>query len=736
VSQPLSLTELANKYGSDKGNAVRFRHNYTSLYDRIFAPLRLQRIRLLEIGLAVGGPEGGGPIERRADAPSIAMWLDYFPNAEIYGFDISDFSHVRHPRFHFIRGDLGSREDLVRLAAMAPQFDIIIDDGSHASFHQQLALNCLFGRLAPDGLYVIENLHWQPLAFQAALPAVPKTGMLLHDALVRRNDAGSAALPADQLRAIRQWTQSFSLFPSFCDDGIANKLAVLRKLPTPAEPTGDSRPVVRSFDLFDTLVARRCFEPHAVFREVEHRATQPGFAARRIAAEAKLYGAPYTLDNIYRRLAQDTAADGADADRLRDLELAVEREMLFPIAQHCAEFAAGDIVVSDMYLPGAFLQELVSETCRLPASRLFVSAEGKRNGTIWPTVRRTCTPAEHLGDNEVTDVRSARAAGIPARLTTVARRTAIEVDLAAAGYEPLANLVREARLRIWASDETQRHVQRLQIETNFPLLFVATLHLVAVAAQHGWRRILFSGRDCFLWAELYRALAPLLGAAPSASYFHSSRLVRFHPSVDYIAYIASLCGGEPSVMVDICGTGWSLNRLAERIPEPAPAIFLVHHADMSLRGYYEHYAPVRVPIAPLACIRRGIVNHENEVFEELNRAPYPLLKDVAATGTGFQPVFLAEDGAESVPATLQLHHAAFRSAVALLGTLRAEQVAAMRRADHAAMVVRIYRDMEGQFRHVSQFWPQKLREEKFVKDFIERHGPNAARDAAAPVEKV
>jgi hypothetical protein len=700
------------------------------LYDRIFAPLRLQRIRLLEIGLAIGGPDGGGPIERRAGAPSIAMWLEYFPHAEIYGFDISDFSHIRHPRFRFIRGDLGSREDLARLAAVVPQFDIIIDDGSHASFHQQLALNCLFGRLALGGLYVIESLHWQPPAFQTALPAVPKTAVLLHDVLVRRADVGSVALPVGQLRAIRQCTESFSLLPSFCDDGIAEKLAVLRRLPAAA--VGDALPAVRSFDLFDTLVARRCVEPHAVFHEVERRAAHPGFAAQRIAAEATLYGSPYTLDDIYRRLARDTGVGGTAVGWLRDMELAVEREMLFPIAQHCAAFTAGDVVVSDMYLPEAFLQELVSGTCRLAASRLFASAEGKRSGTIWPIVRRTCTPLEHVGDNEVTDVRSARSAGIPARLTVVAGRTTIEADLAASGYAPLSNLIREARLRSWSSDAAERHVQRLQMQANFPLLFVATLQLVALAAQHGWRRILFSGRDCFLWAELYRALAPLLGTVPSGSYFHSSRIVRSYPSADYIAYVASLCGGEPSVMVDVCGTGWSLNRLAEHLPAPTPAIFLVHHADMPLRDYYDRHAPVAVPIAPLSCIRRGIVNHENEVFEELNRAPYPLLTDVTATGTAFEPVFVAGDGA--APATLQLHHAAFRSAVALLGTLRAEQVTAMRGADHAAMVGRIYRGMEGQFRHVSQLWPQKLREETMIKQFIEQQA--ASRAGTAPAEKV
>jgi hypothetical protein len=471
---------------------------------------------------------------------------------------------------------------------------------------------------------------------------------------------------------------------------------------------------VRSFDLFDTLVARRCVEPHAAFREIERRAARPGFAA-----DAKLHGAPYTLDDIYRRLIQDTGISDADAGRLRDLELTVERKMLFPIAQHCAEFVAGDIVVSDMYLPGEFLQELVSRTCRLPAARLFVSAEGKRNATIWPIVHGACTAVEHVGDNPVTDLRSARAVGVPARLSTIARRTAIEADLASAGYEPLGNLIREARLRTWPANEMARHLQRLQIQANFPLLFVATLELVNIAEQRGWRRIQFSGRDCLLWTELYQALAPLLGAAPSATYFHSSRLARAHPSPDYVGYIASLCDGGPSVVVDICGTGWSLNRLVEYLPDSAPPIFLVHHLEIPLRGYREHHAPVAAPIEPLCCLRRGIINNENETLEELHRTPYPFLRDVTAAGTGFQPVFVPEGHAESAAAVLQLRHATFRGTIALLDTLRAEQVGAMRRAEHAAMIARIYRDMEGQGHHVAHFLPQRLREEKIVKQLIE-----------------
>jgi hypothetical protein len=56
---------------------------------------------------------------------------------------------------------MGNRTDLVRLAAVGP-FDVIIDDASHASRHQQIALDVLFSFVKPGGLYIIEDLHWQP----------------------------------------------------------------------------------------------------------------------------------------------------------------------------------------------------------------------------------------------------------------------------------------------------------------------------------------------------------------------------------------------------------------------------------------------------------------------------------------------------------------------------------------------------------------------------------------------
>lgn len=166
-----NLTDLANRFGSDKGTLVGQAHGYTPLYEMILGPRRDSIKRMLEIGLMIGGPEQGyDPDRLTGDMPSVRMWLEYFPNAVIHGFDISDFSFFKDPRFVFTRGDSGSNRDLRRIQRLGVDFDFIIDDGSHASYHQQLAFMNLFPLLKSRGIYVIEDLHWQSPFYESKLP--------------------------------------------------------------------------------------------------------------------------------------------------------------------------------------------------------------------------------------------------------------------------------------------------------------------------------------------------------------------------------------------------------------------------------------------------------------------------------------------------------------------------------------------------------------------------------------
>jgi hypothetical protein len=168
------LRKLANKHRSDKGDLYYNAHGYADIYEFLLrgqkdAPLKLLEIGLLRHDVQARNP---GPYEH---APSLAMWREYFPNAEIYGFDVADFSAVPNiPGVQICRGDMSNEADLASLIETSRgEFDVIIDDASHASHHQQIALRFLFPTLKPGGFYFIEDLTYQPP--QLELPDAVKT---------------------------------------------------------------------------------------------------------------------------------------------------------------------------------------------------------------------------------------------------------------------------------------------------------------------------------------------------------------------------------------------------------------------------------------------------------------------------------------------------------------------------------------------------------------------------------
>jgi len=125
-------------------------HGYTPIYDREFSKWRDEPIRLLEIGLNVGA--------------SIKMWLQYFTKATIVGMDIADFKFAMPideamlHRFQFVKADQFNADDLRRFTETQQKFDIIVDDGAHASGPIIRSFIHLWSHVKPGGYYVIEDL--------------------------------------------------------------------------------------------------------------------------------------------------------------------------------------------------------------------------------------------------------------------------------------------------------------------------------------------------------------------------------------------------------------------------------------------------------------------------------------------------------------------------------------------------------------------------------------------------
>ncbi len=148
------LTALADKHGSDKGCGVGNRHGYTRAYASALSSQRAKPIKLLEIGLSIA--------RDGKHCPSLAMWAEWLPEAEIFGLDIHDFAAFQQDRCRTFQVDQTDAIALQYFATAHGPFDVIVDDGGHLSDAQQISFFALWPALKPGGFYFIEDLHFQP----------------------------------------------------------------------------------------------------------------------------------------------------------------------------------------------------------------------------------------------------------------------------------------------------------------------------------------------------------------------------------------------------------------------------------------------------------------------------------------------------------------------------------------------------------------------------------------------
>lgn len=140
----LPLDELACQTNTDRSSTGW--HDYMRTYEEYLEPFRGADIRLLEMGI-LGGD-------------GLLTWSRYFtsPGAVIVGIDIETdrCQKIEDRRVKVLNG---SQCDPKFIESLPHPFDVIIDDASHFATQQIASFFILWPRLAPGGLYFIEDLH-------------------------------------------------------------------------------------------------------------------------------------------------------------------------------------------------------------------------------------------------------------------------------------------------------------------------------------------------------------------------------------------------------------------------------------------------------------------------------------------------------------------------------------------------------------------------------------------------
>lgn len=418
-----------------------------------------------------------------------------------------------------------------------------------------------------------------------------------------------------------------------------------RILPISQHPSTKTRRVLHTFDIFDTLIARRCIDAKEVFHEVERRSGIEGFALARQEAERLVYHREYDFTDIYLGLTDLLSLNDEQAEALMHIEVEVELENVVPIVAMRDKLSQESLLITDMYLPLPVIRELLARAGITRDHPILISSHGKSGGLTWRYFADQGIQCLHHGDNERSDVLNARQEGMRARLVRNSNLTEFEAMLSHRGAVNAARVLRAARLQVNAPDMAEWQ-QRLQFNVNLPFLLISTLDLMSEVREQRIEKVLFASRDGRHLQSAFIALRDQLPdlVGVDAQYWYTSRVARTSDSISYEAYCRQmLSGSERVALVDLCGTGASLTKLLNNLSIDSASVLLYLAQKVSDKGYSDHMAtryglgtsddlsPVRYTFDTGSYIN-------NSLLEQLNYVPEGMVRDVMVTPFGTLPL--------------------------------------------------------------------------------------------------
>ena len=320
--------------------------------------------------------------------------------------------------------------------------------------------------------------------------------------------------------------------------------------------------MIKSWDIFDTLIARKFVSPRSVFEIVEQISKIKNFMAIRIAAEQNLVrqGLNYNIEDIYKEFQRITNAPENLCDSLKNLEVKVELDQCIPITENLRQVKAGDILISDMYLPEKVIRDMLEKVGLFVPIEIVITSGGKASGKVWKEFSEQGKFLFHMGDNKSSDINQPRKYGFESALPVSSQPNIFEQWLMQRDFQFGAYL-REIRLRNPFTEEIKRTYWTL-FTMNVGILIILVQLIDKLQKRYGFEYLGFCGRDTYFMRLLYQKYKKDRNEIPADNdyLYYSRKLVRY-AAADIGKYFSSRIAGRKALMIDLTGTGVHLNNL-------------------------------------------------------------------------------------------------------------------------------------------------------------------------------
>lgn len=344
--------------------------------------------------------------------------------------------------------------------------------------------------------------------------------------------------------------------------------------------------MVNSYDIFDTIIGRLCYDGKDIFSIIENNIKIKDFRKNRIFFESQTKD----FDKTYLLLEDYYSMNMND---IKKFELYLEFIFSFPIVKYLKNVKKNDILISDMYLSEKYIQVLLNKHLKMD-NKIYVSYSGKRDNTVWTDLNITKNIECHYGDNIESDYNNPKKYKINAVHIHDTELNNIEALISNINKQ-LAYIIRAVRL----SNNINGVLTKIFNEYSLPFAILVCLKIKQLSILNKLDTIVFLSRDGYWFKEIYNILFP----NDNTEYIYFSRLYVKNSKDVIINQINNINGNK--FIFDLQGSGTTFNLLKLKNCFYF-MVFLSHNSKVS-NYLYKH---------------SDSINNIKEVIEDIFIAPH------------------------------------------------------------------------------------------------------------------